>query len=483
MLAKAFFIAIGLFLLLTIVFTPRMSGIKRAFESSCMQTSHALGLALYSYAQDHSQKYPRGTTSTEVFQQLLDGGYVTDPSIFYIPLPGKIAPVPGQKLRPENVSWDFTLGASTKDSPSLPLLFMTGFAVTYAPGGSAVPITKPFPPFGESSGWSWLWSDHSDRLTELGLAVFYVGNNARFIKPADPNATEVANFVPPDFDAQGKTYRQLTPGSSIGGSPPSPTPTDLQKPPSQTPPVAGHPWTNLQGVTFVPAGTDGVLFSIWDVRVKDFAAFVDATGYDATTGMFRDGKVPWQSHGITWKNPGVTQTPDDPVVMVSWNDAHAYCDWLTRHEQDAGHLAPDEVYRLPTDAEWSRAVGLHESDAGLPGMKRFSTPKVFPWGTQWPPPAGSGNYDISPDGYGTTSPVGSYRPNPYGLYDMGGNVWQWCEDEFGGYRDNRVLRGGSYAYDGGNTPASCFRDAGDPGSRRSDVGFRIVLQVAPISPP
>ena len=188
-----------------------MSGLKHDFERGCMQTSHALGVALYSYAQDHGQKYPRGATSTEVFQQLLNGGYVTDPTIFYIPLPGKVAPVPGRKLRPENVSWDVTLGASTNDSPSLPLLFMTGFTVTYAPGGSAVPITKPFPPFGESGAWSWLWSSQSDRLTELGLAVFYVGNNARFIKPTDPNATEIANFVPPDFDAQGKTYRQLTP--------------------------------------------------------------------------------------------------------------------------------------------------------------------------------------------------------------------------------------------------------------------------------
>lgn len=111
---------------------------------------------------------------------------------------------------------------------------------------------------------------------------------------------------------------------------------------------------------------------------------------------------------------------------------------------------------------------------------------LFPWGSEWPPPADSGNYageetgkEIAikgfNDGFPNTSPVGSFPPNKYGLYDMGGNVWQWCMDNFSSDSETKVLRGGSWA-DGGmkaNLLASS-RNHFSPGRGMSNFGFRIV---------
>ncbi len=263
-----------------------------------------------------------------------------------------------------------------------------------------------------------------------------------------------------------------------------------------TPPVAGQPWTNSLGVKFVPAGTDGVLFSVWDVRVKDFKAFVDATGYDATAGMFSIGSDGVKQIGDTWKNPGFTQTEAHPVVGVSWDDAHAFCQWLTKKEQAEGKLASNQQYRLPTDAEWSKAVGLNESSEGMPRSKSMQIKDVYPWGTLWPPPSGAGNYAGSEardakwpsnfptipgydDGYPRTSPVGSFKANSYGLYDMGGNVWQWCEDKYDNEHDWRVLRGASWVNDDPQSLLSSYRVGNDPGGRLGGGGFRVVVVVSP----
>jgi hypothetical protein len=109
-------------------------------------------------------------------------------------------------------------------------------------------------------------------------------------------------------------------------------PSPAQDPPvsPSVGPVAGQPWTNSLGVKFVPAGTDGVLFSVWDVRVKDFKAFVDATSYDATAKMVSLDSDGWKARGDTWKSPGFAQTDAHPVVGVNLYDAKAFCVWLTK---------------------------------------------------------------------------------------------------------------------------------------------------------
>jgi len=212
-------LAIVCFLFVFSLGPANLGGIKHAWGSVSLQAAHEIGIAMYSYSNDNDLKYPDGKSSTEVFQKLMDGGYVTDPNLFYIPMPGKTRPAPGQKLKPENVSWDVTGGADASSSPDgLPIVFMTGYKVSYTPGGAAVPLVKPYPRFGwedsNQTWFDWLMGRHTIHWSDSGgIAVFYKSNMAKFMileMSGDSNGT-VPNFVPPDFKPDGKTYRQLTP--------------------------------------------------------------------------------------------------------------------------------------------------------------------------------------------------------------------------------------------------------------------------------
>ena len=179
----------------------------------------------------------------------------------------------------------------------------------------------------------------------------------------------------------------------------------------------------------------------------------------------------------SWKEPGFEQTADHPVVKVSWDDAQTFCAWLTKKERGEGKIKGDQIYRLPTDAEWSVAVGLEGEAGGTPKDKNMKIKGVFPWGTQWPPPKGAGNYDkrLEADDYIYTSPVGSFKANQHGLYDMGGNVWQWCEDWYDGAQTSRVLRGASWDVSVPDFLLSSCRFINLPDYRNFIIGFRCVL--------
>jgi formylglycine-generating enzyme required for sulfatase activity len=252
-----------------------------------------------------------------------------------------------------------------------------------------------------------------------------------------------------------------------------------------------EPWQNSLGMKFVPVPGTKVLFSIWDTRVKDFRVFVESAGYDATGGMWSLGDYGWKQLGATWKEPGFSQGPTDPVVGLSWEDAGAFCLWLTERERGSGVLPEGMRYRLPTDQEWSIAAGL-DSEPGSTPEEKDSKIKIYPWGTEWPPPPGAGNYrgvesgignesegliviEGYNDGYPRTSPVGSFAANKNGLYDMGGDVWQWCEDWLNADNVYRVLRGASwYDYNPERIIVS-FRRRHTPDRRGADAGFRCVL--------
>ena len=231
-------------------------------------------------------------------------------------------------------------------------------------------------------------------------------------------------------------------------------------------PAAGG--ENSLGMRFVPAGD--VDFCVWQTRVKDFDAFARAVNLKSSA----------------WRGPGFKQGPDHPVVNVTWVEAVAFCKWLTDLEHKDGTLPATQFYRLPTDLEWSKAVGLPEESGKTPEARDMGVSDVYPWGTQWPPPPNSGNYtgeetgsDVAikgyDDGFAWTSPAGTFPPNKLGLYDMGGNVWQWCMDAWNNDSKAKVLRGASW-YNGAlklSLLSSC-RVHASPDSSTDNYGFRIV---------
>jgi len=252
-------------------------------------------------------------------------------------------------------------------------------------------------------------------------------------------------------------------------------------------PVAGKVWRNSLGMELVPVPNVDVLFCKWPTRRQDFELFVKETGHDAVGGMIALAKDWWQDRGETWMNPGYRQGPTHPVVGLSLLDATAFCDWLTRKEQAAGLLRAGQCYRLPYDHEWSRAAGM---DQGTD-----SPPPLYPWGDEWPPPEGvvncagvevvrDGNWPEAwntnavaghDDGYARTSPVGTFKPNRYGLYDMSGNVWEWCAPDPGQDLGGSVLRGGCWDDFQSWALQTSYRLRLNSAARSDSLGFRCVL--------
>jgi eukaryotic-like serine/threonine-protein kinase len=251
--------------------------------------------------------------------------------------------------------------------------------------------------------------------------------------------------------------------------------------------VFGRDWENGIGMKFVPVGLE-LMASIWETRRSDYDLFVkesivEENGYYS----MKSGRVPPRLAFFP-------QDPDHPVVNVSRDDAHAFCIWLTKRERRTERIQQNHEYRLPTDLEWSLMAGLQEEMGISPGWRDSRKQKIFPWGVTWPDTEKVGNFaDMAAgrmpgveiertipgydDGFPFTSPVGTFPSNDLRIFDLGGNVQEWVEDEFSnaGTNDLGVVRGGGWNTHQIENLYTGSRNAVPPTVRDAVYGFRVVL--------
>ncbi len=245
-------------------------------------------------------------------------------------------------------------------------------------------------------------------------------------------------------------------------------------------PAVPETFTNRLGMKFVPVPDTLVLMCIHETRNQDYAAYAAANN-----GVDDHWKNP--VFELPNKNYTIPEDADHPVVNVSWEDATAFCLWLGQQE--------GKTYRLPTDHEWSCAVGIGSQEkAGETPEEKDGKVAGYPWGASFPPPKNNvGNYrditwvkkgesDITElgdydDGALLTAGVMRYPANKLGIYDLGGNVWEWCQDKYSPKGNTGVLRGGSWRFNPRGRLASSSRGLDSPVYRGLNYGFRCVVVV------
>jgi formylglycine-generating enzyme required for sulfatase activity len=242
----------------------------------------------------------------------------------------------------------------------------------------------------------------------------------------------------------------------------------------------------------------------YHVTRGEFAAFIRDSGYAMPPGCYvMEKNAPSNGNfdkgedvdhwGMvleqdrSWQDPGYPQTDRDPVVCVSWNDIQAYARWLSKK---TGH-----TYRLPSEAEWEYAARAGTTTTWFWGDDpaeacEYANVSDLTLLAHFGVAPNSTNHFPCADGFVFTAPEGSFKPNPFGLYDMQGNAWEWTADcwneKTGNYEGapvdgsawvmtdcrRHVERGGSFGFNAWNV-RSGFRIRNFPVSHASTIGFRI----------
>ena len=231
----------------------------------------------------------------------------------------------------------------------------------------------------------------------------------------------------------------------------------------------------------------------YEVTVAQFRRFVEETNYttDAEKGSGFRGSFGWDfdtkdfkvNEKYSWRNTGFAQSDTHPVVNVSWNDALEFCKWLSRKDSKA--------YRLPTEAEWEYACRAGTTTryyhGNAPeGLEKIANVADAAFEVKFP---GVKGLIHANDGYAYTSPLGSFLPNRFGLYDMHGNVWEWCADWYDveyyaksptndptgpATGEERAYRGGGW-FNCARGSRSASRSTGAPEHRSLVLGFRVAV--------
>jgi formylglycine-generating enzyme required for sulfatase activity len=229
----------------------------------------------------------------------------------------------------------------------------------------------------------------------------------------------------------------------------------------------------------------------YPVTRGEFAIFVRETGHDPKGCLvFASGRWRDDQHR-SWRNTGYVQNDKHPVVCVSFDDAQAYIQWLSKKT--------GKTYRLPSEAEWEYAARAGTATVRFWGDGRDEACQYANVGDLYGANRLKWNLENKNrvfqcnDGFAYTSPVGSYKPNAFGLYDMLGNVYQWTQDcvhasykdapadgsaWLGGKCEGRAQRGGSWSNGPWGT-RSAGRNGGPPKFRNLDVGFRVARTLSP----
>lgn len=232
----------------------------------------------------------------------------------------------------------------------------------------------------------------------------------------------------------------------------------------------------------------------YPVLRDQFKQFVVDTGYKTEKdkdrkllawGWDSDKKQFSNDEKYSWQKTGFKQTDEHPVVNVTWNDAVAFCNWLSKKE--------GKTYRLPTEAEWEYSCRAGTTTRYPSGDDPKTLGKVPELADLVDAPVRAKMPDWKymirdSDNYVFTSPVGKSKPNAFGLYDMHGNAFQWCSDKYGDtyYATSptddptgpdsgkeRVIRGGTWTF----RPLgarSAERNKTEPDGRNCAAGFRVV---------